>query len=83
VKNNIKKKYEIITGKKVNDFEFDIKPKGKTRHVPLKYKNFFIKGVEGEFILETNPEIFKEVYDAGLGAKNSQGFGMVEVVSEK
>ena len=46
----------------------------------LKYENFPIEAYEGTFQIETDPSMFKVVYDAGLGAKNSQGFGMVEVV---
>jgi CRISPR-associated endoribonuclease Cas6 len=31
-------------------------------------------------ITTSDPELFSVAYDAGLGAKNSQGFGMIEKV---
>ncbi len=80
IKENVRKKYHLITGKKLDNFIFEIKPAGKTRIVPLKYKNFFIKASEGTFQIHTRPEILKTIYDAGLGAKNSQGFGMIQIL---
>ncbi|SNZ10615.1 CRISPR-associated endoribonuclease Cas6 [Persephonella hydrogeniphila] len=82
IRENLRKKYEILTGNTLNEFKIEIKPKGKVRKVLFKYKDFPIEGYEGKFIIKTDPELFKKVYDTGLGAKNSQGFGMVEVMSE-
>ena len=81
LKENAKKKYEIITGKNIKNFQFEIKPL-KTRKALIKYKDFMIEGYDGEFLIKTQPDILKTIYDAGLGAKNSQGFGMVEMLSE-
>ncbi len=39
-----------------------------------------IKGWKGYFDLKGEPEFLKFAYDAGLGSRNSQGFGMVDVV---
>jgi len=80
IKENARKKYEILTGKNVNkeDFPFEIKPLN-TKKTLIKYKNFMVEGYDGEFLVKTKPEILKTIYDAGLGAKNSQGFGMIEV----
>ncbi|RMA93079.1 CRISPR-associated endoribonuclease Cas6 [Hydrogenothermus marinus] len=83
IKENIKKKYSILTGMNIDDFEFDIKLISKFREVPLKYKNFFIKGIEGKFKINIDPVIFNAIYDSGLGAKNSQGFGMIEIINTK
>lgn len=47
----------------------------------LKYKGNVIKGWVGHYDITGVPEAYFELlYDAGLGSKNSQGFGMVEVV---
>jgi CRISPR-associated endoribonuclease Cas6 len=81
IKENIKKKYSIIKGTELEDFEFEIKPINY-KVKPLKYKDYIIKAVDGEFEIKTYPEILEAVYDAGLGAKNSQGFGMIEIMSE-
>ncbi len=80
LKENIRKKYEIITGRKLQDFTFSITPAGKVKIKKLKFKDTLIQGVEGIFKIKLEPEIFKAIYDAGLGAKNSQGFGMVEIL---
>lgn len=79
IKENIRKKYEIITGKNLKDFEFKMNPI-QTKKTLIQYKDFIIEGYDGEFLIEVKPEIFKAVYDAGLGAKNSQGFGMIELI---
>ncbi|WP_297888801.1 CRISPR-associated endoribonuclease Cas6 [Sulfurihydrogenibium sp.] len=78
IKENLRKKYEVISGEKIPDFPLKIKPI-KTRKLLLKYKDFPIEAYEGTFEINTQPNLFKTVYDAGLGAKNSQGFGMIEV----
>ncbi len=80
IKENVRKKYHLITGEKLDNFTFEIKPAGRIRKVPLKYKNFFIRASEGTFRIYTRPEILKAIYDAGLGAKNSQGFGMIQIL---
>ena len=37
-------------------------------------------GNSGIFMLEAPKEVIKLVYDIGLGAKRSQGFGMIEIL---
>ncbi len=66
------------------------KPQGEIRLVPLKvnsgnqkivsYKGTIIKGWTGIYELSGNRELMKMAYDAGLGGKNSQGFGCFEVI---
>lgn len=81
VKENILKKFYIMTGKEAKNFEFQMKPLKIYREVPMKYMDTYIKAYEGEFeIILNKPEVFAKIYDAGLGSKNSQGFGMIEVV---
>jgi CRISPR-associated endoribonuclease Cas6 len=46
----------------------------------ITYKGTVIKGWLGTYDVSGVPEAYFELlYDAGLGAKNSQGFGMIEV----
>lgn len=78
IKINIQKKYEILTGTSLNDFKFFIKGVNTYSKI-LKYKNFIIKGTEGIFEMLIEPEVFRTIYDCGIGAKNSQGFGMIEI----
>lgn len=42
-----------------------------------------IKGWKGYFEVSGEIEILQFIYDAGLGSRNSQGFGMVEVVDNE
>lgn len=47
----------------------------------ISYKGTVIKGWLGTYEISGVPEAYFELlYDAGLGSKNSQGFGMVEVI---
>ncbi len=82
LKQNIKRKYEIITGKRLGDFDFSIKPSNSIKKALIKYKDFLIEGYAGIFDITINPEIFLTIYDAGLGSKNSQGLGMIEIVKK-
>ena len=52
------------------------------RLVVTEFKGTWIKGWDGLFELDLPEPYFTLAYNAGLGAKNSQGFGMVEVVGK-
>ena len=45
-----------------------------------KYKGFYIEAWKGIYELSGNPEYLNFLYDVGIGAKNSQGFGMFDIV---
>jgi len=47
------------------------------------FKDTVIKGWMGIYKLKSHPKILKLAYDTGLGSKNSQGFGMWEVIDYK
>jgi len=83
VKENIIKKYKAFYKKMPPSEEFFIEPVKveKENEKIIIYKGFVIKGWMGKFILRGDPELLKLAYDTGLGAKNSQGFGMFEVVN--
>ncbi len=61
-----------------------VKPRkvGKTDQQILSFKGFWIKGWTGLYEVNLPEPYFRLAYDAGLGAKNAQGCGMVEVVEE-
>jgi len=48
----------------------------------IKYKGTIIKGWMGLYELSLPRILFDIAFDSGLGSKNSQGFGMIEVVSD-
>lgn len=76
---NLQRKLKVLTGHFVEGGS--IKPyivkSGNQRIV--KYKGTVIKGWDGIFELSLPEELFRLAFDAGIGAKNSQGFGCVEV----
>ena len=49
----------------------------------LDFKGFVIKGWTGLYEVNLPEPYFRLAYDAGFGAKNAQGFGMVEVIRER
>lgn len=49
----------------------------------MKYGDTVIKAWSGLYELDLPEPFFLLAYDAGLGSKNSQGFGMVEVVGQR
>ncbi len=62
-----------------------VKPRkvGKTDQQILSFKGFWIKGWTGLYEVNLPEPYFRLAYDAGFGAKNAQGFGMVEVIRER
>ncbi|MEN2985444.1 MAG: CRISPR-associated endoribonuclease Cas6, partial [Thermodesulfovibrionaceae bacterium] len=75
---NLSKKLRALTGKTL--LEGSIRPyrvNSKNQRIVL-YKNTVIKGWDGIFELRLPEELFQLAFDAGLGGKNSQGFGCVE-----
>ena len=46
-----------------------------------RFRNTYITGWTGRFLLETEPETMAFLYCTGLGARNSQGFGMFKLVT--
>lgn len=49
----------------------------------MRYRDTVIKGWTGVYELELPEPFFLLAYDAGLGAKNPQGFGMVKVLGPR
>lgn len=74
---NLRKKYEVLTGRhKAADFRIQVI--GRTRKHVVFYKNTAVQGYSATFRLYGDPEMLQVALDAGLGAKNSQGFGCLE-----
>lgn len=76
---NFERKYQAYYGIKpessieITNIKYSMEDKYFT-----KYKNFFIEAWYGLYLLEGDAEYLSFLYDAGLGSKNSQGFGMFE-----
>lgn len=54
-------------------------PLGNIEEKETQFKGTSITGYQGSFLLETAPENMELLYYAGLGARNSQGFGMFRI----
>jgi len=81
---NLNKKYRALTGEEAS-FSGSIKPfkvSSRNQRIVL-YKGTVIKGWDGVYELSLPPELFYLAFEAGLGSKNSQGFGCIEVWGEE
>ncbi|MEM3162586.1 MAG: CRISPR-associated endoribonuclease Cas6 [Candidatus Bathyarchaeia archaeon] len=78
VNSNLKKKHFLLFGKHIKS-DIKIKPLGVKEVITL-YKGTVVRGWMGRFLLTGPRSLITTGYEAGLGAKNSQGFGMFEVV---
>ena len=75
---NLARKVRAWEGREV-EAEGEIRPikvSKRNEHV-LKYKGTVIKAWSGIYELELPEALFRMAFDAGLGAKNSQGFGCI------
>jgi len=80
IERNARRKYEVWLGRGSSDRRLCVEPAGRNREVVVIYKGTVIKGWTGNFLLKGSKDLIKVVYECGLGSKNSQGFGMFEVV---
>jgi CRISPR-associated endoribonuclease Cas6 len=80
---NLERKYQLIYGQKLEGSDIRIEPLGHKddRYCKvLQYKDTVIKGWNGIYRLRGDRRLIKVAYEAGLGSKNSQGFGCFEVM---
>ena len=78
INNNFKKKYpSMIT----DHLPIAIKPVGKIKKAVFPFKGFVIVAYSGEFLLQGKKEYINYLLDTGLGDRNTQGFGMFEIIS--
>ena len=47
-----------------------------------QFKDTYITAWHGEFVLKGTPKVLDFLYQTGLGSKNSQGFGMIEIKND-
>jgi CRISPR-associated endoribonuclease Cas6 len=82
---NLTKKYKLIHGGPPLEKHFAIESLNVTEK-DLKvtnYKNFIIKGWMGDYRLQGDPDLLQIALNAGLGAKNSQGYGCCVLKTKK
>lgn len=81
IRENFRRKYQAYCG---------VKPEGDIEIIPgqikekdkfiTRYKRTYINGWNGEYLLKGPRKYLDFLYQAGLGSKNSQGFGMFQIV---
>lgn len=59
---------------------FSIEPTVQPRKTVTQFKGTYITGYTGRFRVETDPEAMAALYYCGLGSRNSQGFGMFDIL---
>jgi len=82
IEENAKKKYKLVYEKESDGLSLSIKPykfSVEKNHSVVFFKDTPIEGWTGIYELNGSPELITVTYNAGLGSKNSEGFGMWEV----
>jgi CRISPR-associated endoribonuclease Cas6 len=82
---NAKKKYKVAYNKEIEG-KLQLTPlyfEERRNRAVIYFKNTRIDGWTGVFKMEGDPELIKITYDAGLGGKNPEGFGMWEPFENK
>lgn len=91
IRANILKKYQVLQGKPYSEKSdpscFEIFPQRigqnaekKIKYIPSSGPYTLIKAWLGTYQIHGKPELISLAYDTGLGSKNSQGFGMFEIL---
>lgn len=79
---NARKKYSLIKEKDAKDLSLEFKPvhfSVKENLCVIKFKQTPIEAYTGIFELSGSKELIETTYDAGLGDRNPEGFGMWEI----
>lgn len=81
INDNFKRKYESYTGiTAASGIIIEIKNlQSKDKYVTC-YKGFYINAWLGTYVLKGKRKYLDFLYQTGLGSKNSQGFGMFEIL---
>lgn len=80
VRENARRKFTAYVGHEPDLSGFDIAPLDPRDHpVTINFKGTMIRGYTGRFQLSGNADLLRFLYDTGVGSKNSQGCGMIEV----
>lgn len=80
VREDFEHKYTACFGER-SQSSIDILPIGESKKVVTRYKDFWITAYHGKFQLCGESHYLQFLYDVGIGAKTSQGFGMFEMLN--
>ncbi|WP_238455505.1 CRISPR-associated endoribonuclease Cas6 [Desulfolucanica intricata] len=79
LENNLRKKYSAFYKEEAPEGELRVRALGQHRLAVIKYKETVIKGYSGKLMVSGPIPLLQMAVDSGLGSKNSQGFGCVEI----
>lgn len=82
VAENLRKKYLAVYHSPAPEGEIQIRPFSQPKLHVIKYKGIIVKGYTGILEIRGPRDLLQIVVDAGLGSKNSMGFGCVEIISK-
>ena len=81
VNDNFRRKYKAYTGCEAeSDVIIELIKCSPKDRIVTRYKGKVISGWKGLYMLKGKPEYLNFLYHTGLGARNSQGFGMFSVL---
>lgn len=78
---NLRRKAEALGILFPDGAKVQFESRGKWRSRLLQVQGTQVRGYEGRFVMEGEKSLLLLAYEAGLGERNSQGFGMFRVVS--
>ena len=80
IRENARRKFAAYAGHEPDLTGFDITPIDERNHpVTIDFKGTMIRGYAGGFHLTGHAELLRFLYDVGVGSKNSEGCGMIEL----
>ncbi len=78
ISDNLKRKFRAAHREDPPEGNVHVHALGRLKLNVVRYKGFIIKGYSGKLRLEGPPPLLQMALNAGLGAKNSQGFGFIQ-----
>lgn len=82
ISDNLKNKYRAFYNEDPPEGNVEVQPISKMKLSVVKYKDYVIKGYSGKFYLKGPIPLLELGISTGLGSKNSQGFGCVEIIND-
>lgn len=78
IEQNLRNKYVAFHGVELEEGSFSIVPEGSSLKESITwYKRFLIKGWTGKFIIKGSKELMDIALSAGIGVRNSMGYGCI------
>ena len=74
---NTSRKYMAITGEPAGDIT--LLPRGTFKRIVTRCKGLYLTGYTGAMELQSSIKMAEFIYNSGLGEKNAQGFGFIQI----